>query len=94
MLEAERPDRELHGWKDIAGYLGVSIRTAQTLEKDQALPVFRGVGSKPQVFARGFRSGLLDRPASVRFRGGNRRFVQPGQYGTLEALRRYSASAA
>jgi hypothetical protein len=52
MLELERPDRELHGWKDIAGYLGVSIRTAQTLEKDQALPVSRGVGSKPQVSAR------------------------------------------
>ncbi len=41
---------ELHGWKQIAGYLGVSIRTAQGMEKS-ALPVYRGPGVKAPVYA-------------------------------------------
>ncbi|MBS1857563.1 MAG: hypothetical protein JST11_19500 [Acidobacteria bacterium] len=42
---------ELHGWKQIAGYLRVSIRTAQAMEKDQGLPVHRGPGTKSPVYA-------------------------------------------
>lgn len=42
---------ELNGWKEIAGYLRVSIRTAQKLEKDQGLPLRRGVTQKGPVFA-------------------------------------------
>jgi len=42
---------ELRGWKQIADYLRVSIRTAQNMEKDQRLPVRRGAGIKGQVFA-------------------------------------------
>jgi hypothetical protein len=42
---------ELSGWKQIAGYLRVSIRTAQNLEKEQGLPVRRGPGVKGPVSA-------------------------------------------
>jgi hypothetical protein len=42
---------ELRGWKQIADYLRVSIRTAQNMEKEQRLPVRRGAGIKGQVFA-------------------------------------------
>jgi hypothetical protein len=41
----------LQGWKDIAHHLGVSVRSAQTLEKEQGLPVCRGLGPKAPVFA-------------------------------------------
>jgi len=33
--------RQLHGWKDIAGYLGRGVRAAQRWEKDLGLPVHR-----------------------------------------------------
>lgn len=42
---------ELGGWKQIAAYLRVSVRTAQTLEKEQGLPVRRGASAKAPVFA-------------------------------------------
>ncbi len=41
----------LNGWKEIAGYLQVSVRTAQSLEKEQGLPVRRGPGAKSPVYA-------------------------------------------
>ena len=42
---------QLSGWKEIADYLRVSVRTAQTMEKEQGLPVRRGIGQKAPVFA-------------------------------------------
>jgi hypothetical protein len=52
MSEPLKPVQELQGWKEIAGYLGVSVRTAQTLEDSQGLPVQRrGVGKKAPVSA-------------------------------------------
>jgi hypothetical protein len=42
---------ELIGWKEIAGYLRVSVRTAQGFEKQQGLPIHRGSGLKAPVFA-------------------------------------------
>lgn len=42
---------ELSGWKAIAVYLRVSIRTAQSMERTQGLPIRRGSGTKGPVFA-------------------------------------------
>lgn len=53
-----QPNGELAGWKQIAAYLRVSIRTAQSLEKEHGLPVRRGAGLKGPVFALPFE---LDR---------------------------------
>jgi len=44
------PDAELSGWKEIAGYLGVSIRTAQAFEQQHALPIHRMPGTKGRVW--------------------------------------------
>ena len=38
-------------WPEIAGYLGVSIREAQYRAKNEGLPIHRGVGKKPRVWA-------------------------------------------
>src|SRR5579863_3610930 len=46
-----RPN-ELVGWKAIAVYLGVGIRTAQEYEKDRGLPVYHQPGEKGRVFAK------------------------------------------
>lgn len=52
MPDQPRDSVELHGWQQIAHYLGVSVRTAQTLEKEQGLPVLRrGSGEKARVYA-------------------------------------------
>jgi hypothetical protein len=51
MAELSKATGELHGWKEIAAHLGVSVRTAQNFEKEQALPVHRGFGVKAPVFA-------------------------------------------
>ncbi|MGD0773696.1 MAG: hypothetical protein ABSC05_12820 [Candidatus Solibacter sp.] len=52
MPDLAKPRQELHGWKDIAHYLGVSVRKAQTLEKDRNLPVRRSFDSpKSPVYA-------------------------------------------
>ena len=51
MPEPPRSSPHLTGWKEIAGYLGVSVRTAQTFEKEQGLPVHRGLGVKAHVSA-------------------------------------------
>jgi len=50
MSTPTRPDAELSGWKEIAGYLGVSVRTAQALEQEHALPVHRMPGAKGRVW--------------------------------------------
>jgi len=50
----ETPGRssQLNGWKEIAAYLGRSVRTVQRWEKDFGLPVRRFGASKPEsVFA-------------------------------------------
>jgi hypothetical protein len=41
--------RELSSWKQIADHLGVSIRTAQALEKERGLPVHRLTGVRGRV---------------------------------------------
>jgi len=51
MPEPPGSSSHLNGWKEIAGYLGVSVRTAQTFEKEQGLPVRRGLGVKAPVSA-------------------------------------------
>ncbi len=51
MADVTNQGMELSGWKQIAGYLRVSVRTAQTLEKEQGLPVRRGASPKAPVFA-------------------------------------------
>jgi len=43
------PVRELSSWKEIAAYLGVSIRTAQSFEKERQLPVHRLAGPRGRV---------------------------------------------
>jgi hypothetical protein len=52
MSDVANQSAELSGWKEIAGHLRVSIRTAQTLEREQDLPVHRGAGKKGPVFAK------------------------------------------
>lgn len=51
MSESPTPIQELRGWKDIAHHLSVSVRTAQKLEKEQGMPVWRGAGVKAPVYA-------------------------------------------
>jgi hypothetical protein len=48
--EASRP-RELTGWKEIADYLGVNLRTAQKWERLRGLPVRRRSGPRSRVSA-------------------------------------------
>jgi len=43
--------RRLVSWKAIAGYLGVSVRTAQKWERERGLPVHRTPGKRATVFA-------------------------------------------
>ncbi|RPJ55332.1 MAG: hypothetical protein EHM23_26560 [Acidobacteria bacterium] len=44
-------DGTLHSWKEISRYLGVSVRAAQTWERDHGLPVNRYPGSRGRVWA-------------------------------------------
>lgn len=48
---AHRDLRELTSWKQIAAYLGVSVRTAQLWERERGLPVKRMVGERGRVWA-------------------------------------------
>lgn len=50
-MSIENPNRDLNTWKEIAGYLGVSIRTAQFWEKSHGLPVKRYPGPRGRVAA-------------------------------------------
>ena len=43
--------KELSSWKEIADYLGVSVRTAQKWESERGLPVRRLPGEKGRVWA-------------------------------------------
>jgi hypothetical protein len=45
------PPEDLSTWKEIAEYLGVSIREAQYREKNDGLPIRRLEGKKPRVWA-------------------------------------------
>ncbi len=47
----ERGDEKLQTWQQIAGYLGVSVRTAQAWAKERGLPYHRMPGQRTQVFA-------------------------------------------
>lgn len=51
MPQPQTNGQEIRGWKEIAAHLGVSVRTAQTFEKEQGLPVRRGTGVKAPVYA-------------------------------------------
>ena len=42
---------DLHSWKEIADYLGVTVRTAQNWEKERGLPVRRLPGGRARVLA-------------------------------------------
>lgn len=51
-VTAGNPPQRLESWGEIAGYLGVSVRTAQKWEAESGLPVRRlGSGPRPRVFA-------------------------------------------
>jgi hypothetical protein len=50
-LDGPTGSQELTGWKAVAEYLHVSVRTAQQFEKTKGLPVHRGAGVKPAIFA-------------------------------------------
>jgi hypothetical protein len=56
MTKRLQPEIELGGWKAIAQHLGVSVREAQSWEKDAELPVRRLPGKKSRVWA--YRSEL------------------------------------
>lgn len=43
---AEPSGEILNSWREIASYLGVSVKTAQLFERDRGLPVHRGPGSR------------------------------------------------
>jgi hypothetical protein len=51
MSESPNQLAELEGWKAIAGYLNVSVRSAQNFEKEYGLPVRRKFGIKAPVYA-------------------------------------------
>jgi excisionase family DNA binding protein len=68
-MAGEPPHRgQLHSWKEIAQYLGVTERTAQKWERERGLPVHRMPGEKGRVVAwldelDRWRSSGLDKPA-------------------------------
>src|ERR1035438_6540188 len=63
-----RPD-ELSSWKEIASFLGVSVRTAQMWEQARGLPVRRLPGGRAQV--RAFAAVLDDWKNSGALRAGD-----------------------
>ncbi len=48
--EPSAEPQQLRSWKEIADYLGVSVRTAQLWEQERGLPVKRWKGSRGSVF--------------------------------------------
>lgn len=50
-MSPDRGPQQLTSWKEIADYLGISLRTAQTWEREQGLPVQRMPGEKGRVIA-------------------------------------------
>ncbi len=71
MTDGLSSDQRLDGWKSIAYHLGVSVRTAQTFERELGLPVHRPPGPKGRVWA---NAGELDEWADRQrdFAGGAR----------------------
>lgn len=49
--EPNSPNGELNSWKEIAGHLGVTVRTAQRWELEKGLPVRRLPGERARVLA-------------------------------------------
>lgn len=50
-MSSQHSKEQFDTWHEIAGYLGISIREAQYRAKSEGLPVRRGVGKKPRVWA-------------------------------------------
>lgn len=48
----DKPEALLTTWKQIASYLGVTVRTAQKWEQERGLPVHRAPGGRGRVYAR------------------------------------------
>ncbi|GIU80197.1 MAG: hypothetical protein KatS3mg005_3435 [Bryobacteraceae bacterium] len=75
MAATPPPRRQLHSWKEIAHYFGVTERTAQNWERGHGLPVHRLPGEKSRVTAwtdelDRWRASALDKPSwwvSLRF---------------------------
>jgi hypothetical protein len=44
-------NHDLNSWKEIAAYLGVTVRAAQKWERDRGLPVYRLPGKRSVVSA-------------------------------------------
>jgi excisionase family DNA binding protein len=51
MMRPAMEDKELASWKEIAEYLGVSVRTAQKWEQKRNLPIHRLPGKRSTVIA-------------------------------------------
>lgn len=51
MTTDSEPQRSLHTWKEIANFLGVSVRTVQLWEHREGLPIRRPPGQHSQVAA-------------------------------------------
>lgn len=52
LLKAVDPKAELHGWKAIAGFFDVGLRTVQNWECERELPIRRHPGKKSAVYAK------------------------------------------
>ncbi len=50
-VASRTPSRELTSWKEIADYLGITVRTAQKWEQERGLPVRRLPGGRGRVYA-------------------------------------------
>jgi hypothetical protein len=73
----ESRNERLQGWKEIAYHLGVSVRTAQTLERAEGLPIRRGASPKAPVFA--YRAELIAWERRRCGPGDARRDSEPGE---------------
>src|SRR5215510_4335067 len=51
MVPEHRAQAVLNTWQDVASYLGVSVRTAQTWEKTLGLPIRRMPGRRGRIVA-------------------------------------------
>ncbi len=71
-------EKPLNGWKEIAGYLGVSVKTAQRWEKEKRLPVHR-----PGDHERGPKSAVFVYPSELSdwVRGRKQGLVREGATG-------------
>lgn len=51
MPNHERNGKVLSSWKEVADFLGVTVRTAQTWERERNLPIRRAPGIRGRIFA-------------------------------------------